>query len=103
MTYGIGVNKESGDRACRIDVEAACTLAWACARARSVKRGDSAVMRAHKAVTHNVCVADNSRDRARRVDAKCEGALAGACARAGSIERREGTIASANVAVKNIS
>ena len=46
------INEASDDRPSRVDVTGEGALAWACARARGVKRGEAAVLVQHEAVTH---------------------------------------------------
>jgi hypothetical protein len=46
------IKEASDDRPSRVDVTGEGALAWACARARGVKRGEAAVLVQHEAVTH---------------------------------------------------
>src|SRR5262249_34254261 len=77
-------------------------LAGACARARSIKRGDGAVWSAQEPVTYSASVNVASRDRFRRVDLAGASTLAGTCARTWDVECGDLTIRSAQETVKHI-
>src|SRR5207248_2880875 len=96
------------DRPLRVDVEAEDrgkgTLAVACARARSVERGERAIRSPQEAMTHIAVVSVVSRDGACRVNATvAEGALRKrSCACTRSIKHSETAVSSAHVGVNHI-
>ena len=96
------VDGVSRDRPLRVDIPYEGALAGACARARSVERGDLAVVIAHEAVSHTVRVNVVSVNHSRVVDIPPDGALEGARARAGSVERSDDAVVSAHEAVIHI-
>src|SRR6266536_1932396 len=105
MIYITRVKVESLNRSCLNDTERKSALERACARARSIKRGDRAIRSAQDAVIHIARVKRTSRDRPCGVKAKAgknKGALAGACARVRSIKRIDRTVRSAQEAVSHI-
>src|SRR5437667_9385484 len=73
MTHIARVNVVSRDRPLRVDVEAEDrgkgTLAVACARARSVERGEGAMRSRQEAMTHVAVVSVVAREGACRFDA----------------------------------
>src|SRR4029077_6991092 len=85
----------------RVDVNREGALAGACARARSLERGESAVGSACETVTHAAPVNVESPYRPRGVDAGRVSALKGACARAGSIDCGESAVGIAQEAVNH--
>src|SRR5438067_3965220 len=83
----------SSKRSCLVDAKGKGALERACACARNIKRGHSAVRSAQDTVKHIVCVKRSCRDRpcgVEAVDGKNNGALAGACARVRSVEGGDG-------------
>jgi hypothetical protein len=97
---GIGVI--SRDRPQLVDADSLGTLTVACAGARSIKRGDSAVRSAQKAVIHVAGIDVISRDRSRRVNVKGYGALVAACTRARSIKLGDGALLTAQETAKRV-
>src|SRR5206468_4032371 len=80
-------------------------LERACACARNIERGHSAVRSAQDTVKHIVRVKRSCRDRpcgVETIDGKNNGALAGACARVRSIKCSDGAVRSAQEAVTYI-
>lgn len=101
MIHTARVNVVPCDLRSRVDTEGESALAGARARSRSVKRGDSAVAIAKKAVSHIAPVNVVSRDCLRRADGEEESALAGASARARSVECGDGAVSNAQEAVRH--
>jgi hypothetical protein len=93
------IKEASDDRPSRVDVTGEGALAWACARARGVKRGEAALLIPYEAVIHITRVNVISRNRPRYTDALGDRALAGACTRNWDIERGDGAVSGAHEAV----
>jgi hypothetical protein len=82
------INEASDDRPSRVDVTGEGALAWACARARGVKRGEGAVASPHEAmVTIGI---KRARDSALRADSNTVSALEEAMGSAWGVERNDG-------------
>jgi hypothetical protein len=77
-------------------------LEGACARARSVERGDCTVVIAQVAVVNIACIREPSRYGSLRVDAIGVRTLPGAYTRAWNVECGNGTVRSTQPGVRNI-
>ena len=105
MNYIARVNVVSLNCSCLVDPERECALERACARARRIERGHSAVRSAQDAVIHIARVKGSCRDRpcgVKAIAGKNKGALAGACAGVRSIKGSDGAVRSAQEAVSHI-
>src|SRR5947207_1868014 len=105
VRYVACINVVSGDRIGRVVGKRDSALEWACARARSIERGHTAIWSAQESVRHIASVNGSCRDGPCGVKAKAgknKGALAGACAGVWSIKRSEGAVRSAQEAVSYI-
>ena len=100
----VRVSIVSRDRPCWVIAVGDSALESASARARSVERGERAVVSAHEAVVHIALVKVVSRDRARWVVREGDGTLegVGGSASARSVERGERAVGSAHEAVIHI-
>src|SRR5207247_8738990 len=93
------------NRSCLVDAKGKGALERACACARNIERGHSAVRSAQDTVKHIARVKRSCRDRpcgVETIDGKNNGALAGGCARGGSREGSDGAVRSAQEAVTDI-
>src|SRR5436190_1929429 len=98
------VDRRSRDRPCGVKAKAGKnkgTLAGACARVWSIKRGDGAVWSAQETVSHIARVNVASRDRLGRVDVASEGTLARTCASTRDVEGSDHTVLRAQETVKH--
>jgi hypothetical protein len=105
VTYITRVNVGSLNRSCRVNAKGKGALERACACARSIERGHSAVRSAHDNVIHITRVKGSCRDGpcgVKAIDGKNNGALAGACARVRSIKCSDGAVRSAQEPVTYI-
>ena len=114
--FAVGIAHEAVIHVARVNVESGArpkigeareelgegALAGAYARARSVKRGESAVGIEQEALGHIACVNVVSGDHAEVVDVPGYRALVGACSRKRSVERRDGSVGNAQETVNHV-